>query len=149
MSSTPYSRYVVLYADDDEDDLELVSEAFSQFGSEIELVTAMDGLEAISYLNNLPPEHPAPCLIILDINMPRLDGREVFRKIRQMDRFTKTPVVFFTTSNFDGDKSYALQNNAGLITKPLDMRQMSQIAETFVRYCTEDVQEILRKIAQD
>lgn len=148
MSSTPNSQYVVLYADDDEDDLELVSEAFSQYGPEIKLVTAMDGQEAISYLKNLPPEYPTPCLIILDINMPRLDGREAFRKLREMDRYKKTPVVFFTTSNFEGDKAYALKNNAGIITKPLDMKQMTQIAETFIRYCTEDVREILQKIAQ-
>lgn len=140
-------RYVVLYADDDQDDLDLVLDAFAKFTDNVDVVTAQDGYEAIAYLKNLPQLEPSPCLIILDMNMPRLDGKETLKKVRQLDRFQDTPVVIFTTSSLPDDKDFARKYNAGFITKPLDLKQFSVIAEQFISHCADEIKRnIQRKI---
>src|SRR4051794_11085904 len=92
-------RHIVLYAEDDNDDIEFVKEAFSQHSTDVELIAFPDGLEVLSYLRNLPSDHPAPCLIILDINMPRLDGKETLIKLRNLHRYRDIPAILFTTSS--------------------------------------------------
>ncbi len=149
MSQTDLSKHIVLYADDDPDDLMLVTEAFNRYADNVKMVTATDGKEAISYLENLSDHEPAPCLIILDINMPRLNGKEALKKIRQIQRFQNIPVVLFTTSSFHADKEFALQHNAAFITKPLDVRHLEIIADQFIDHCTDEIKKSLkRKISE-
>lgn len=138
-------KHIVLYADDDEDDLSLVQEAFANYASNVEVITTLDGMEAISYLSSLTPLDPEPCLIILDINMPRLNGKETLKRIRAMERFAEVPVVMFTTSSLPNDQTFAEKNNAGFITKPLDTRQMAKIANEFVEHCAEDIRKNIKR----
>lgn len=138
-------KYVVLYADDDQDDLDLVLDAFSRYTDNVELVTARDGFEAFSYLTNLQPFEPSPCLIILDVNMPRMGGKDALKKIRNLDRFSETPVVMFTTSSLPADAQFARQYSAGFITKPLDVSQLTQIAASFIEHCTDDIKKNIRR----
>jgi CheY-like chemotaxis protein len=138
-------KYVVLYADDDPDDVALVQEAFTRYSDNVELVTATDGFEALSYLTGLGNFDPAPCLVILDINMPRLNGKEALKKIRDLNRFSETPVVLFSTSSLPHDKEYAHRFGAGFITKPLNVRQIEAIAEEFVSHCADDIRKGIRR----
>jgi CheY-like chemotaxis protein len=138
---------VVLYADDDEDDLMLVTDAFARYTQNVEVVTALDGLEALSYLRNLSPFDPLPCLIILDINMPQLNGKQVLKDIKSMGRFRDIPVVLFSTSSHPADKKFAEEYNAGFITKPLDLKQMRAITEQFVEFCSSDVRKNIARIS--
>ncbi|RYG02348.1 MAG: response regulator [Chitinophagaceae bacterium] len=138
-------RYVVLYADDDQDDLDLVLDAFARFTDNVDVITAQDGYEALAYLKNLPPFEPSPCLIILDMNMPRLDGKETLKTIRTMDRFKDVPVVMFTTSSFALDKDFADKHGAGFITKPLDLKQFSAIAEQFISHCADEIKRNIQR----
>jgi CheY-like chemotaxis protein len=135
----------VLYADDDPDDLMLVKEAFTRYSDNVEVVTATDGEQAVSYLSSLDHFEPAPCLIILDINMPRLDGKEALKRIRTLQRFNDIPVVLFTTSSYTVDREFARQHKAGFITKPLDVRQIESIADQFVQHCTDEIKKSIRK----
>lgn len=137
-------KNIVLYADDDIDDLQLVQEALMQYSSNVEVVTVTDGVQALAYLNNLSPLDPTPCLVILDINMPRLDGKEVLMKIRASERFKELPVVIFTTSAMRFDKDFATRYKAGFLTKPIDIRQMAVIADQFIDHCTEEVRKNIR-----
>ena len=145
-SITP--KNIVIYADDDQDDLDLVQEAFTQYSKNVEVVPFKDGTSALSYLQRLSPVDPTPCLIILDINMPVLNGKEALVRLRQMDRFTEVPVVLFTTSSQPLDKSFAERYNAGFVTKPLDVRQMEVITDQFIDHCAEDIREKIRKQIQ-
>ena len=138
-------KHIVLYADDDPDDLLLVKEAFIRYSDSVEVVTAPNGEQAIAYLMGLDPFDPAPCLIILDINMPRLDGKEALKKIRSLQRFNNIPVVLFTTSSYTLDREFASQHKAGFITKPLDVRQIESIADQFVQHCTDEIKKSIRK----
>lgn len=138
-------KNVVLYADDDPDDLMLVQEAFTKYSPHVEVITVSDGIEALSYLKNLSSFDPSPCLIILDINMPRINGKDALKSIRQMQRFQATPVVLFTTSSQPADKDFARRYDAGFLTKPIDLQQMQYITQQFVDHCTDEVKKNIRR----
>ncbi len=139
---------IIVYADDDPDDLQLLSDSFHQYSDRVELLTFCDGIQALTYLQNISPNEPLPCLIILDVNMPRLDGKELLKQLRQHKRFAKVPVVLFTTSSLESDKDFALKHNAGFLTKPIDMRQMEIITDQFIDHCTDDIREEIRRKVQ-
>jgi CheY-like chemotaxis protein len=138
-------KHIILYADDDIDDLQLVKEAFTQYAKNVEVVTVRDGVEALSYLNNINDGELIPCLIILDINMPKMTGKEALMKLRQQDKFKNIPAMLFTTSSMPLDKDFATKYNAGFITKPIDVRQMEVITDKFINHCTQEVQKHLRR----
>ncbi len=148
MTKSVPSKNIVLYADDDVDDLQLVQDAFLQYANNVKVLTVKDGVEALSYLKNLAEFDPTPCLIILDVNMPRMSGKEALLLIRQVKRFEAVPIILFTTSNQPLDKDFADRYNAGFITKPIDIRQMDVITDTFIDHCTEEVRKNIRKQAK-
>ena len=98
MTKPPSSKNIVFYADDDVDDLELVQEAFARFTRNVEVITARDGSQAMNWIQRIGHEDPRPCLIILDINMPFYNGKEILKHIRTIDHLQEVPVVLFTTS---------------------------------------------------
>jgi CheY-like chemotaxis protein len=138
-------KNIVLYAEDDSDDLLLVKEAFTRFTQNVELISVSDGYQALSYLKNLSPQEAGPCLIILDINMPRMDGKEALEEIRELDRFRDIPAILFTTSSQPIDKAFAKKMNAGFITKPIDFKQMDKIANQFIEHCTDEIKKNIRQ----
>ena len=142
-STTP--RNIVFYADDDLDDLELVKDAFAQYSTNVEVLTATDGSKALSYLSNLKKYDTLPCLIILDVNMPVINGKETLLRLREMEHFQEVPVVLFTTSSQPIDKSFARKYNAGFITKPIDVKQMADIADQFMEHCSEEIRDKIRR----
>jgi CheY-like chemotaxis protein len=142
MSQAAKTRHLVIYADDDPDDLELVEEAFSPYKGHVELATFPNGESALQFFQK--NTEVTPCLIILDINMPGISGKDVLRKIRQMDKLEKVPAVLFTTSNSIRDMEFAMHYNAGFITKPLDINQMEVIAEKFIDHCSDDIRNRIR-----
>ena len=137
-------KKTIVYADDDPDDIELLKEAFACMAGTVELVTCSNGAETLHYLKTLSLDEPSPCLIILDINMPILGGKETLSRLREIKLFCETPVVLFSTSSQIQDKEFAKQHNAGFITKPLDIREMAKIADSFIDHCTEEVKKSLR-----
>jgi CheY-like chemotaxis protein len=145
MTKSISPRNIVFYADDDIDDLELVSDAFAQYSDNVEVVTATDGSKALAYLNNLNHNDNLPCLIILDINMPVINGKEVLMRLREMDHLETVPAVLFTTSSQPIDRTFAKKYNAGFITKPIDVRQMTYIADQFIEHCSDEVKNKIRK----
>lgn len=129
------SKQFIIYADDDLDDLFLVQDAFQKFSSSAEVLTFPDGLAVLNYLLSVPEDRPLPCLILLDINMPRLNGKEVFLELRKSGKFAKTPVVLFTTSSQAQDREFARQHRIGFQTKPVNYKEMQGIAERFLSHC--------------
>lgn len=146
MTKYTTEKSIVIYADDDPDDIELVEDAFRHFSNNVEVITFGDGSQVLSYLKNLSDTDPAPCLIILDINMPVLNGKETLIRLRQVDKFTDVPAVLFTTSSMPLDKSFAERYNAGFITKPLGYEQMEIITKEFIDHCTEEIQKKIRRL---
>ena len=112
------------------------------------MVTFSNGVEALAFLNGLTPLDPLPCLIILDINMPILDGKDALSRLKEMKPFEKVPVILFSTSSQRTDKEFADRYGAGFITKPLSAHQMEAIIEEFIKHCAEDVRNKIRKKVQ-
>jgi CheY-like chemotaxis protein len=143
------TKNIVLYADDDTDDLMLVRDAFNSYSDNVDLVTVTDGFQVLSYLKNLSEVETAPCLIILDINMPRMDGKETLINLRQMKRFDNVPAILFSTSSQPHDKEFAQKYGAGFLTKPIDYKQMDVIADQFVQHCSDEVKRKIRRITKE
>ncbi len=118
------SERLILMAEDDADDRLLVQDAFSECGSPDRVKFVADGEELVDYLlrrgkYEKPVSSPRPDLILLDLNMPRKDGREALREIRAHAELRRVPVVVFTTSRADTDieRVYELGANS-FVTKP-------------------------------
>lgn len=92
-------RAVILAVDDDEGDLLLLKEALRDFKAPHRVDSACDGEEAMAYLRR----EAAPDLILLDLNLPRKDGREVFAEVKADARLSRIPLVVLTTSTSDQD----------------------------------------------
>jgi len=129
------NKHIILYAEDDLDDLFIVQQAFAEYDESIEVVHASNGFEAIEYLNKINHNGPLPCLIILDMNMPGMNGRETLVHLKQHSLFKNIPVVMFTTSNSQMDKDFAQKWAADFITKPVQYTDLEYLAKTFVERC--------------
>ena len=132
-------KHTILYADDDLDDLLMIQQAFEQLDGTTELLHASNGFEALEQLNKAKAEKRLPCLVILDINMPGMNGREALIRMRQSDNFKNIPVVLFTTSSGEFDRAFAKKWGAEFITKPLVFAELEELARRFVSLCTASV----------
>lgn len=135
------TKHTIVYAEDDLDDLHFVKECFIKYDASVNLVHAHNGSEALTVLADLHRRGIAPCLIILDINMPLMDGRQALVKIKGSPDFRQIPVVMFTTSNSNLDKDFAVKWGADFITKPLRYAEVEGLAEVFVRRCGEEIRK--------
>ena len=114
----------VLLVEDSPGDVRLTREALKDAKVHISLHVATDGIEAMAYLerSGLHVNAPRPDLILLDLNLPRKDGREVLKEIKENPSLRTIPVVILTTSSSDADvlQSYHLHANC-YISKPVDL----------------------------
>jgi CheY-like chemotaxis protein len=120
----------VLLVEDDPGDVLMTREAFTDNKVRNRLTVVSDGEEALSYLRREGPYADAvrPDLILLDLNLPRRDGREVLAEIKGDEALHSIPVVVLTTSQSDEDilRSYQLHANA-YVTKPVDFDQFIKV----------------------
>ncbi|MET7708016.1 response regulator [Micromonospora sp. NPDC005413] len=129
----------VLLVEDDPGDVLMTQEAFEEHKLRNRLSVVSDGTEALAYLRQEGQYADAvtPDLILLDLNLPRRDGREVLEEIKKDENLRRIPVVVLTTSQADEDimRSYQLHANA-YVTKPVDFERfisvVRQIDEFFV-----------------
>jgi CheY-like chemotaxis protein len=129
----------VLLVEDDPGDVLMTREAFEEHKVRNRLTVVNDGVDALAYLRGEGPYKDAarPDLILLDLNLPKVDGREVLAEIKNDENLRRIPVVVLTTSAADEDilRSYQLHANA-YVTKPVDFERfiavVRQIDEFFV-----------------
>lgn len=129
----------ILLIEDNEDDIQLTRYAIKKHNITNELIIKRDGAEALKYLfeETSTPED-LPCIIILDLHLPKVSGLEVLEKIRANDLTRSIPVVILSTSdlNTDIEKSYQLGGNS-YICKPNDIDQFSDAIKRLGTYWTE------------
>ena len=127
----------ILLVEDDPGDVLLTKEALGNGKVCNNLNVAKDGVEAMEYLRGEGQftDATTPDLILLDLNMPRKDGRETLAEIKADDRLRKIPVVVLTTSDSEQDilKSYQLQANC-YITKPVDLATFTRVVQTIEEF---------------
>ncbi|MFC0531857.1 response regulator [Phytohabitans kaempferiae] len=127
MSNEPNRPYHVLLVDDDEADVALISQSFAEHHAPVRLHVTHDGVEAMAFLRR-EAEHaaaPRPDLVLLDLNMPRMNGRQVLDAVKSDHALATIPVVMLTTSEQPADiaASYAGRANA-YVTKPIDLADL-------------------------
>lgn len=116
----------ILIVDDDLDDIDMLRESILGINSEIECKTALDGVEALVILNTSAGFRPD--YIFLDLNMPRMGGKELLAGIKNDNRFRDIPVFIYTTSRHDNDKKETLSLGADyFITKPNTIKELNEV----------------------
>lgn len=138
--------FTILMADDDEDDRLLTQDALQESRVRNTLYCVEDGVELLEYLKREgkyadPESSPRPGLILLDLNMPRKDGREALKEIKADAELKNIPVVILTTSGQEEDKvkGYNL-GAASYITKPVNFEGLVELMKALGKYWIEFVE---------
>jgi CheY-like chemotaxis protein len=132
----------ILIADDDMDDCMMIKEAFQESRLLNSLQFVHNGEELMHSLNQkLEKQHPLPGLILLDLNMPKKDGREALKEIKNHPKLKQIPVIVLTTSKAEEDvvRTYNIGVNS-FITKPVAFESLVQILRDLGRYWFEIVE---------
>jgi CheY-like chemotaxis protein len=139
------SPIVILLADDDEEDRMLACDALTESRLSNQIYCVQDGEELLDYLHRrdkyaAPAEAPRPGLILLDLNMPKLDGREALREIKADPNLRRIPVVVLTTSKADEDILRSYDSGASsFISKPVSFEGLVELMKGLGRYWFEIV----------
>lgn len=136
----PRQRAVILLADDDPGDQELTRRALQEDVVRADLRVVCDGAEALDYLlrrgqYEAPEQSPRPDLILLDLNMPKVSGRQVLERLKEYPELDHIPVVVLTTSSQEEDilRSYDLGCNS-YITKPVNLNRFINVVRELGHY---------------
>ncbi|WP_276374631.1 response regulator [Chryseolinea sp. H1M3-3] len=125
--------HTIFLAEDDEDDQELIRLAFTTLKLKHQLEIVNNGQEMLDALDG---QSTLPCLIILDLNMPILNGIQTLKELKENPRFTKIPKVILTTSDSEENKSKCYSYGAtGYFVKPSRMTEIVTTVEKIVSYC--------------
>ena len=131
MKSAP----IILYAEDDRDDLEMLQEALKSNMQAFHLIHLKNGKEVIDFLTTQSDELNENSTIVLDINMPLVDGKEVLEWIKQQSELDAIPVVMLTTSEYSIDIKYCEDLGARVINKPQLFEELVVIAREILDMC--------------
>lgn len=130
MQPQPARQIEVLLVEDDPGDVLMTKEAFEDYKVKNQLHVVNDGAEAMAFLRGEGEyaDSPRPDLVLLDLNLPRMDGREVLQAIKSDAELASIPVVVLTTSEAEEDvlRSYSLHANA-YVTKPVDFERFIEV----------------------
>lgn len=142
---TAKTSIVILMADDDDDDILLTQKALKQGKLLNELYCVQDGEQLMDYLLRQgdytdAAKAPRPGVILLDLNMPKKDGREALKEIKDNPELKDIPIVVFTTSKAEEDiyRSYKLGVNS-FITKPVTFERLIEVMQMIGKYWFEIV----------
>ena len=127
----------ILLVEDSPGDIRLTQEALADAKIHNRMSVVNDGIQALEFLRNEGdnPDAPRPDLILMDLNMPRMDGRECLEQIKADEKLKSIPVVILTTSEAERDiaQSYQLQANC-YISKPVDLDQFIEVVAAIEQF---------------
>jgi CheY-like chemotaxis protein len=130
MTEQPERQVEILLVEDDPGDILMTREAFADYKLRNQLHVVNDGADALAFLRQEGgyADKPRPDLVLLDLNLPRMDGREVLEAIKSDAELASIPVVVLTTSEAEDDvlRSYSLHANA-YVTKPVDFERFIEV----------------------
>ena len=134
--SDPAKR-IILFVDDDEDDFLVLKDIFKECRPDLQLEWAKDGEEAIDYLTQRGSfrASPRPAVILLDLNMPKLNGDEVLKQIRAHEELRSIPVVVLSNSmnKKDAVETYHFGGNS-FVRKPAGYKELREFVQVFSKY---------------
>lgn len=123
----------ILYADDDSDDHFFLRESITSTGLPADIVYLTDGDQVIRYLEKAGDDLPS--LIVLDLNMPRLNGKQTLERLKTDDRFSNIPVIILSTSTNKMDKEFCTSRGAAsYLVKPGHFEGYREVVRNFVPF---------------
>lgn len=125
----------ILYVDDDADDREMLGDAVRNVAPEVKVTYAENGLQALELLEQKRAAQTLPCLIVLDLNMPFLDGRQTYERIKTDPLLNSIPLVILSSGENPSDKALFKREGISYFTKPIEFAAMKNIASQMVTYC--------------
>ena len=128
-------KKIVLYVEDDPDDWDLLYQTAATVDPSVEVVHAPNGEVALRTLQTMIDEGRKPCLVILDMNMPIMDGRETFSKIRDNEEWKAIPVAIYSTSPRHLYKDLEQQDNTVVVTKPASYNDIVVAIRHLLSFC--------------
>ena len=135
--NSSFRHYKVLLVDDNEDDVWLTRRAFEKLGAPVEMHVAYDGVDALKFLRREKPHEnaPRPDLILLDLNMPRMDGHQLLVELKRDEQLRVIPAIVLSTSAFDTDVYNAYREHAcAYLTKPLYLQELATRTQCFLDF---------------
>lgn len=125
----------ILCGEDDKDDEELLNEIFSGVDGSFSLVFVNNGQKLVAALNQLPDDG-LPCLLLLDYNMPELNGAEILKELKKNDRYNSIPKIIWSTSGGEMYKQLCLNLGAAdYVIKPSNVNDLQKIVAYMISYC--------------
>ena len=133
----PAEKFIVI-GEDDKDDQELLTEVFSSIDEQIRLIFVDSGKQVLSLLEKLDNEH-LPCLILLDYNMPGLNGADILKELNGNGRYMHIPRVIWSTSGSETFKNKCLELGAlDYVIKPSNVKDLVEVAQYMLSVCFTD-----------
>ena len=129
-----YSK-TILYVEDDQDDIAILNDAIEALDTEHHIVPATNGANALEVLQQMNQEGELPCLIVLDINMPGMDGKQTLMALQKEKKYASIPIVLFSTSSSFLDKAFSELKKVELLTKPFDVKSLFITASKLLSFC--------------
>lgn len=135
MANPNYTTHNILLVEDDEDDQEFISLALKRMSPQPRFHIASNGNELLHHLAGLSDDE-LPCLIVLDLNMPGLNGFQTLEALNEDPKYSKIPKVIFTTSESEKDKRRCLENGASdFVVKPNSLSEVTAAIGNMLTYC--------------
>lgn len=133
-------QWKILLADDDSDDKAIINEAMELLGAQEIILFTENGEEILRSLDDHFSPSNMPCLIVLDLNMPRMNGTETLRHLKQDSRYRDIPVIIYSTSINPLEKEKCMMLGAhSYITKPVSFKESMETAKVFLQFCNMEI----------
>lgn len=129
-------KKVVYWAEDDLDDMQVFRLLLLDLASDYDIVNFQNGKLLVNHMASLSPKD-YPNLIVLDMNMPVMNGIDALKHLSNNRKYDAIPKVIFTTSNNEKDKAYCESINARMLTKPFTYNGLNQALKTIISYARE------------
>ena len=127
-----------LYAEDDQDDIDILRDALNSSHTHVEMESVVDGFELLKFLQQIDTHDSYPALIILDLNLPRLNGAETLQLLKTDDMYRLIPVIIFSSSASASEADYCRELGADVLTKPTGLGEWNAIIEQMCSYVDAD-----------
>jgi CheY-like chemotaxis protein len=132
----PPKHRVILCVDDDPDDQLQMLETIRAIDPTIRVASALNGIEALTFLEQAKLRNEFPCLVIMDINMPQMDGKQAIVKIKKDKALEEIPIILFTTSSSPLDQAFGEKHNVVFMTKPINLKDFHSAVLKMLTYAT-------------
>ena len=127
------NKPIILWADDDPDDIAIIRDVLQDINSSFQLIAVPNGQKALDYLQQVTQSSSLPCLIVLDMNMPVLSGRDTLAILKKQPQYNNVPMVVFTTSNSPLDRLFCQCYHVEMFTKPTSYNALKEIIPKLLR----------------